>query len=148
MLNLATVKSDASDSLSCANRFWKLPYMRFQLTRFIDNWAHDRGNSILDIRLALLIVYSKLFGHTTECWPLKTWTPMHKTYSGIRLMQAKAYYTVEDHSGNNRKANGSQWVRISNGFFRRVRGFRIQPLALHLWKRTFQVGKGSIIWKR
>ena len=49
-LNLATVKSDAFDSLSCANSFWKLPDTRFQLTRFIDNWTYT-GNSILDIRL-------------------------------------------------------------------------------------------------
>ena len=41
-LSLPTVKSDASDSLSCANSFWKLPDMRFQPTRFIDNWTYDR----------------------------------------------------------------------------------------------------------
>ena len=65
----------------------------------------------------------------------------------FQLVQAKAYYTVEDHSGSNRKAHGSQWVRISNGFCRRVHEFRIQILALHLWKQIFQAGKGSIIWK-
>ena len=53
-LNPATVKSDASDSLACANSFWTLPDMRFQPTIFIDNW-HITGNLILDILLALLM---------------------------------------------------------------------------------------------
>jgi len=36
---------------------------------------------------------------------LKNQTPFKMIF---QLVQAKAYYTVESHSGNNRKANGSQ----------------------------------------
>jgi hypothetical protein len=56
LLNPITVKSELFDSLSCTNRFWKLPDFSTQLTRFIDSWAYDR-KSILNTRLALLIVY-------------------------------------------------------------------------------------------
>ena len=41
-LNPATIKNEASDSLNCADSFWKLPDICRQLTRFIDNWAYDR----------------------------------------------------------------------------------------------------------
>ena len=41
-LNPMTVKSEVSDSLSCAKKFWKLPEISNQLTRFMDNWAYDR----------------------------------------------------------------------------------------------------------
>ena len=41
-LNPLTVKSEAADSLSYANRFWKIPDISNQLKRFFDNWAYDR----------------------------------------------------------------------------------------------------------
>ena len=37
-----TVKTEAPDSLSSANSFWKLPDISNQLTRFLDNWEYDR----------------------------------------------------------------------------------------------------------
>ena len=41
-LNPMTVKSEARDSLSSANSFWKLPDISNQLSRFLDNWEYDR----------------------------------------------------------------------------------------------------------
>ena len=41
-LNPMTVKSEAPDSLSSANSFWKLPDISNQLSRFLDNWEYDR----------------------------------------------------------------------------------------------------------
>ena len=41
-LNPLTVKSEAADSLSYANSFWKIPDISNQLKRFFDNWAYDR----------------------------------------------------------------------------------------------------------
>ena len=37
-----TVKSEASDLLSSATSFWKLPDISNQLARFLDNWEYDR----------------------------------------------------------------------------------------------------------
>ena len=41
-LHPETLKSEITDSLNCANSFWKVPDISVQLTKFFDNWASDR----------------------------------------------------------------------------------------------------------
>ena len=42
-LHPETLKSEITDSLNCANSFWKIPHISVQLTKFFDNWAYDRN---------------------------------------------------------------------------------------------------------
>ena len=55
LLNPATIESEGSDSLNCANSFWKFPDISVQLTRFIKNGLMI-GSSMIDILLDSWIV--------------------------------------------------------------------------------------------